>query len=971
MSNKASKHPTNITWLILLLTSLLWLSACGTGDGRNLSKPVSGGQITGTVLLPSQQVTLRPASTFLTQLVDILIPQVIADVTGLVPVASATVELVRLDSQGNVISVIDTTTSDGSGIYTFTTTLLPDSTLAVRLPNEPVTTRAIVTDSTTDISPVSEAVIRAIVNEIVAVPTTVIENFTLTEIISMVDLVNGMDIDVSGAADFDAAVVTVEGEAGSTLTDLSTGFSGAETSYLFRDRNYGLTGLELILADPSVNATVGGVYGQTTDGGYLGFTSVGTPWSGSLAYLNPLYHDLNSVSLVEPQLPGLGANYYSVTTKGLLSTGIAGSPANGGFVLSNDGFINPLFAHVTESIDSNGEHAGYGIRLGFEQHDTVTSTDVADAGYASNINWYLNDRIKGVFNWLAIEQHLSGKVSTIGNGSSTIELLSATGTLTVANNSTGADNFENITFTPATSYPTSLNIDTANLTTPSSSITTPGKYQLFQQGSLLLQGADGSFHGNGLASRGGNIFSYSISRSNIFQHELFVTVNDSDNDVGDSIFISAVGTPDNGGSVTNKGESLIYSPAHTFSGTETFNYTLTDGTDSSVGTVTITVENVNVAPTGVADAYNININTNSSNNILKVLDNDDDALGDILIIDSGTLGTPSNGGTVTISADSKSLDYSPAAAYSGVETFTYIAKDRAGSLSAATMVTLTVAADTAPTSLPDSYDVKIDSVNNVLNVLDNDEDAIGDTLTITAGSLVLGTPANGSSVAISADSKSVLYSPGTAFTGMETFTYTATDGTTPGSATTVTINVDNTNAVPAAVADSYSINNNNQGNRGLAIALKQTSIARTDISGTYNVVHTINRLASDGLGNAGVESEYQYGTMIFDGAGAITGGELHRKTASLDVDQALIAQTSLSTSSAKITLGAAAGSYTVNSITGTVNISSLTIGTETFSGDGAATADGQFVALVLKENPASTTQTSRSMLLLSRQLPPI
>ena len=47
-------------------------------------------------------------------------------------------------------------------------------------------------------------------------------------------------------------------------------------------------------------------------------------------------------------------------------------------------------------------------------------------------------------------------------------------------------------------------------------------------------------------------------------------------------------------------------PAPDFSGNDTFTYEATDGLDSSIGTVTITVENVNDPPTALNDSYEVN-----------------------------------------------------------------------------------------------------------------------------------------------------------------------------------------------------------------------------------------------------------------------------------------------------------------------------------------------------------------------------
>ena len=75
---------------------------------------------------------------------------------------------------------------------------------------------------------------------------------------------------------------------------------------------------------------------------------------------------------------------------------------------------------------------------------------------------------------------------------------------------------------------------------------------------------------------------------------LDVLANDSDPDNGDTLTITQAGVvqaPTAGGSVTVNGTSdrLVYTPAPGYSGTESFSYTITDGTDTASATVTMTV----------------------------------------------------------------------------------------------------------------------------------------------------------------------------------------------------------------------------------------------------------------------------------------------------------------------------------------------------------------------------------------------
>jgi hypothetical protein len=144
----------------------------------------------------------------------------------------------------------------------------------------------------------------------------------------------------------------------------------------------------------------------------------------------------------------------------------------------------------------------------------------------------------------------------------------------------------------------------------------------------------------------------------------------NDSTTGSGLSISAVGTPNHGGSVSIQGGTLRYTPASGFSGTETFSYTATDSGVSDTATVTVTV---------VADDNAVTVN--ASNDSFSVLRNAAATTFDVLANDTSSgaaltitaVGTPSQGGTVSI--QSNTLRYQPASGFSGTETFSYTASD--------------------------------------------------------------------------------------------------------------------------------------------------------------------------------------------------------------------------------------------------------------------------------------------------------
>ena len=118
------------------------------------------------------------------------------------------------------------------------------------------------------------------------------------------------------------------------------------------------------------------------------------------------------------------------------------------------------------------------------------------------------------------------------------------------------------------------------------------------------------------------------------------------------------------------GVSVDYTPAADFNGTETITYTVSDGTDTSEGTLTITVTAVNDIPVAVEDT--LELIEDATLTSIDVIANDTDIDGDTLTLTAvSTDGT----GTVAVNADGVSVDYTPAADFNGTETITYTVSD--------------------------------------------------------------------------------------------------------------------------------------------------------------------------------------------------------------------------------------------------------------------------------------------------------
>jgi hypothetical protein len=163
----------------------------------------------------------------------------------------------------------------------------------------------------------------------------------------------------------------------------------------------------------------------------------------------------------------------------------------------------------------------------------------------------------------------------------------------------------------------------------------------------------------------------------------------NDTDVNGDALTAVLGTgPVNGDLVFNPDGSFSYTPDTDFIGTDTFTYVANDGDsgDANEAPVTLTVA-PNTAPVATTDSYTATRNAQRVVAAPGVLANDTDAEGDDLTV--AVVADPANG-TVTLNPDG-GFTYTPAADFTGTDTFTYQASDGIDNSNVAT-VTITVAA---------------------------------------------------------------------------------------------------------------------------------------------------------------------------------------------------------------------------------------------------------------------------------------
>lgn len=315
--------------------------------------------------------------------------------------------------------------------------------------------------------------------------------------------------------------------------------------------------------------------------------------------------------------------------------------------------------------------------------------------------------------------------------------------------------------------------------------------------------------------------------------------------------------------------------------------------------------------------------TDTANRVASVLAYDDTytvAEGGVLTVAAadGTLANDSeaNGGSLTAALTSLpengavvfnangAFSYTPAADFFGTDSFAYSAQNSAGASSVATVtinVTSTLAigeVNAAPQASADSYSLNEDGtleVNAASGVLANDTDADGDSLTAS----VVNSPANGS-LTFNLDG-SFTYVPKTNFSGTDTFSYVAADGSEESGATTVSLEVTAVNDAPTANSETYSVFKNHT----LEVVAASGVLANdSDVDGdavtaviVTQATHGTVTLESSGAFTYTPETDYQ-GSDEFVYQAIDASGVTSQATVSIDVTQVFDVQMRLEATTA-------------------------------------------------------------------------
>ncbi|WP_417736747.1 Ig-like domain-containing protein [Rosistilla oblonga] len=350
----------------------------------------------------------------------------------------------------------------------------------------------------------------------------------------------------------------------------------------------------------------------------------------------------------------------------------------------------------------------------------------------------------------------------------------AAGTLAIDDNGTATKTDDVVTFTPAENYFSTSGLtftytisDTSGDDSAAAAIganTATVTINVASVNDKPVFGADGLFQ---------------IDEDETFTLPASVLANDSAGPANEqqTLAISAVAaTSAAGGTVTLDGGVVTFQPAADYHGNDSFTYTISDGVDTTTATASFSIASINDAPnlqpvtqlTQGSEAITLDRSTLLSGATPGPADESSQTLT-IFAVSNG--GTTSGGGTVVLNAD-QSVTYTPVAGFSGTDTFEISVRDN-GSPSEFSIATVSITNNAAPVVGNDTVSTYKGLTKTILvsDLLANDSDAEGDTLTITS----ITQPSVGSAT-LSADGTTITLTTPSETSAEETsFTYTVTD----------------------------------------------------------------------------------------------------------------------------------------------------------------------------------------------------
>ena len=279
--------------------------------------------------------------------------------------------------------------------------------------------------------------------------------------------------------------------------------------------------------------------------------------------------------------------------------------------------------------------------------------------------------------------------------------------------------------------------------------------------------------------------------------EVTANVLSNDDNLGDGNLVLSIDTdPANGTAQVTGDSSVSYTPDPDYYGSDIFTYQICDeggAGECDIATVSVNINSVDDQPDAVNDTVAIDEDTDTTMNVIA----NDTGLGDGGI--NVTIASGASHGSLQVNANN-SITYTPDENYNGPDDFSYEVTDGDGDSDIADVNLDVVSVNDIPVANNDTASTN-ENTSVTVDVLVNDE-GLGDgslDLTITSA------PSNGS-VSLNGDN-TITYDPDTDYIGTDNFSYEVCDEGGSGECSTASVNItiDNTDDIPVANDDNFTI----------------------------------------------------------------------------------------------------------------------------------------------------------------------
>ena len=267
--------------------------------------------------------------------------------------------------------------------------------------------------------------------------------------------------------------------------------------------------------------------------------------------------------------------------------------------------------------------------------------------------------------------------------------------------------------------------------------------------------------------------------------------NDTDGD-GDAVVASSIASaPANGTAVVNPDGTVTYTPNSDFSGSDSFEVTVSDGNGGfDTSTVNVDVTPSNDGPVAADDAVEV---AEDGSVTFQPGANDADLDGD-MVVASEIASAPANG-TAVVNPDG-TVTYTPNADFNGTDSFEVTVSDGNGGFDTSTVSVEVTPVNDGPQAVDDDLTVAEDG-SLTFQPGANDTDLDGD---LVRGSSIAASPSNGKAI-VNPDG-TVTYTPNPDFSGSDSFDIAVTDGNGGFDISSVEVTVTPAADAPVAADDA-------------------------------------------------------------------------------------------------------------------------------------------------------------------------